>query len=103
MSYTIFQEYVNQTLFVQSNVFTVCAAGKSWWKTVLILSTSGEMALEVFMKLSVIGFAIFTETVQPGSRRQAAYPDATEQHIARHVQKRRFALPAAGLVPALKC
>lgn len=61
------------------------------------------MALEVFMNLSVIGFAFFTETVQPGSRRQAAYPDASEQHIARHVQKRRFALPAIGLVPVLKC
>lgn len=61
------------------------------------------MALGVFMNLSVIGFAFFTETVQPGSRRQAAYSDASEQYIARHMQKRRFALPAIGLVPALKC
>lgn len=53
------------------------------------------------MKLSVISFAFFTETIQPGSRRQAAYPDASEQHIAHHVQKRRFALSAVGLVPAL--
>lgn len=44
----------------------------------------------------VISFAFFTETVQPGSRRQAAYPDASEQHIAHHVQKRRFALSAVG-------
>lgn len=59
------------------------------------------MALEVFTNLSVIGFAFLTETVQPGSWRQAAYPDASEQHVACHVQKRRFALPAVGLVPAL--
>lgn len=69
----------------------------------LIPSTADKMAFEVFMNLSVIGSAVFTETVQPGSRRQAADPDASEQHIACHVQKRRFALPAVGLVPAFEC
>lgn len=66
------------------------------------LDSVDNMAFEVFMNSSVIGFAFFPETVQPGSRRQAAYPDASEQHIACHVQKRCFALPAVGLVPALK-
>lgn len=66
-----------------------------------MFSPSGKMTLEMFMSLSVSGFAFLTEAVQPGSRRPAAHPDASQQHIARHVQKRRSALPTVGWVRTL--
>lgn len=59
------------------------------------------MTVFLFFFLTFFILCLFSaEAVQPGSRRQAAHPDASERHAARHVQERGAALPAAGWVRA---